>query len=100
VGKRLASVHWGVAGQMAMAWLLTIPAAGLMGAAAWEGSRAFGSGSGFGSLVTGVVAAAVAGLLFRQARRTNVSAHDLDRSHVRPEDEARAAAGAPIAAAA
>jgi hypothetical protein len=27
IGKRLASVQWGTAGQMAGAWLLTIPAA-------------------------------------------------------------------------
>ena len=35
-GRRLASVQWGVAGQMALAWLLTLPAAAVVGAvAAW-----------------------------------------------------------------
>ena len=35
-GQRLATVHWGVAGQMALAWLLTLPAAAVVGAvAAW-----------------------------------------------------------------
>ena len=33
-GRRLASVQWGVAGQMALAWLLTLPAAAAVGAAA------------------------------------------------------------------
>ena len=33
VGRRAAEVHWGVAGQMAMAWLVTIPAAGALAAA-------------------------------------------------------------------
>jgi PiT family inorganic phosphate transporter len=37
VGKRLASVQWGTAGQMASAWLLTIPGAAIIGAAAFEG---------------------------------------------------------------
>ncbi len=34
LGKKLASVHWGVAGQMATAWVITIPAA-----ACWAESR-------------------------------------------------------------
>ena len=33
-GRRLASVQWGVAGQMALAWLLTLPAAAAVGAVA------------------------------------------------------------------
>ena len=33
-GRRLASVQWGVAGQMAVAWLLTLPAAAAVGAVA------------------------------------------------------------------
>jgi len=38
-GRRLASVQWGVAGQMALAWLLTLPAAAIVGAlAAWAAS--------------------------------------------------------------
>lgn len=32
VGKRLAAVHWGVAGRIAVAWLLTLPAAAVVGA--------------------------------------------------------------------
>jgi PiT family inorganic phosphate transporter len=38
LGKRLASVHWGKAGQMASGWVLTIPGAALIGAGAWEGA--------------------------------------------------------------
>jgi len=34
-GRRLASVRWGVAGQMAIAWLLTLPAAAAVGP--WPG---------------------------------------------------------------
>jgi len=88
LGKRLASVHWGVAGQMATAWLFTIPAAALMGAAAWEVSRLFGSHSSAGSVVMALVAVAAAAALFRLAQRNKVSAVDLDRTDVSPEAEA------------
>jgi PiT family inorganic phosphate transporter len=38
-GRRLATVQWSVAGQMAVAWLLTLPAAAVVGAvAAWTAS--------------------------------------------------------------
>ena len=38
-GRRLATVQWSVAGQMAVAWLLTLPAAAAVGAvAAWAAS--------------------------------------------------------------
>jgi len=33
-GRRLASVQWGIAGQMAIAWLMTLPAAAAVGAVA------------------------------------------------------------------
>ena len=33
-GRRLTSVHWGLAGQMAAGWALTLPAAAAVGAAA------------------------------------------------------------------
>jgi PiT family inorganic phosphate transporter len=34
--KRLSAVRWGVAGRMAIAWLLTIPAAGAVAAVCFE----------------------------------------------------------------
>jgi PiT family inorganic phosphate transporter len=94
LGKRLASVHWGVAGQMATAWVFTIPAAGMMGAFAYGVSEVFGKGSVAGSLVIGIIAAAAASVLFRLAQRNNITAADLDRSHVTPEEEARRGAAA------
>jgi PiT family inorganic phosphate transporter len=80
LGKRLASVHWNVAGQMVTAWVLTIPAAGITGGIAWEISRLFGKGSTVGALIIGVAAAVGAFLIYRLARRNNVTAADLDRS--------------------
>ena len=97
-GKRLESVHWGVAGQMAIAWIFTIPAAGAMGAATWEVAHLFGAGSDAGVVVMAVIAAAAAFGLFTLAQRNKVGAHDLDRTGVSPEQEAQigppAAAGA------
>jgi PiT family inorganic phosphate transporter len=33
--KRLSAVRWAVAGNIVVAWFLTLPAAGLVGALAW-----------------------------------------------------------------
>src|SRR5450631_706621 len=72
LGKRLASVHWGMAGQMATAWLFTIPAAGIFGAATWEVARVFGANSSGGTVVMAVLAAAAAAVLFRLAQRNKI----------------------------
>jgi inorganic phosphate transporter, PiT family len=98
LGKKLASVHWGVVGQMATAWVLTIPAAGAMGGLAWEVSRIFGKSSAAGSVVIGALAALVATLIFLRAQRNKIGAKDLDRSHVTPETEAEHSLGGPPAA--
>jgi PiT family inorganic phosphate transporter len=34
IGKRLARVHWGIVGKIAIAWILTLPAAAIVGALA------------------------------------------------------------------
>jgi len=104
LGKKLASVHWGVVGQMATAWVLTIPAAAVMGGVAWEISRIFGRSSAAGSVVIGFLAAVIATMIFQLAQRNKIGAHDLDRSHVTPETEAELALGGkpapPVGAAA
>ena len=43
--KRLSAVRWGVAGSIAAAWVITLPAAGLFGAAAYALASAFGNGA-------------------------------------------------------
>lgn len=42
--KRLSAVRWGVAGNIAVAWMLTLPCSAAAAAAAWGLSRAFGGG--------------------------------------------------------
>jgi PiT family inorganic phosphate transporter len=44
-GKRLSAVRWGVAGNLAMAWVLTLPAAAAIGAATYGFTRIFGTGA-------------------------------------------------------
>ena len=43
--KRLSAVRWGLAGNIAIAWALTIPAAAAVGALTYGLSRIFGSGA-------------------------------------------------------
>jgi inorganic phosphate transporter, PiT family len=92
LGKKLASVRWSVVGQMASAWLFTIPMAGLLGGVAYEISTWFGSGRSVGSVVIAALAAAGAFGLWTLAQRNNVSPADLDRTHFPPEREAEALA--------
>jgi inorganic phosphate transporter, PiT family len=87
VGRRLAGVHWEVAGQMVAAWVFTIPAAGLLAAAAWEISDLFGDGAA-GAIVTALIAAAGAAVLFKLAQRSKVTPDELDRTSGTPEPAA------------
>jgi PiT family inorganic phosphate transporter len=58
-GKRLSAVRWGVAGNILLAWLLTLPAAASIGALTYGLTRIFGTGA-LGPIL---VAVGVAGLL-------------------------------------
>ncbi len=79
LGKRLASVRWGKAGQMAGAWVLTIPGAALIGAGAWKGADLIGAADA-GPVVVAVLAAALAGALYLVTQRAPIRAADLDRT--------------------
>jgi len=87
LGKRMASVHWDVIGQMATAWIFTIPSAAVLGAAAWEISDLFGSSTA-GSVVIAVLSSLAALLIFRLAQRNKITPDELDRTHVTPDAEA------------
>ena len=81
-------VHWKVVRNMVIAWILTLPAAGLMGALAHEGVQVFPSDTS-GVFAIGVVALAIAGSLFYLARRTD---HVTAKNVIEPR-----APGAPVA---
>jgi PiT family inorganic phosphate transporter len=57
--KRLSAVRWGVAGNIVIAWVLTLPAAGAFGAIAYGIANAFGHGA-LGPLLLILVAVAIA----------------------------------------
>ena len=70
VGKRAAEVHWGVAGQMATAWLLTLPAAGVVAGAFYLVTEAIGT-EVTGPAVVSIGAAIAAAALYIQAQRSS-----------------------------
>ena len=73
-GRKLASVQWGVAGQMALAWLFTLPAAAIVGAvAAWLA----GTGT-VGTIVVAVVLIAAAAGHLRRVPAPPVTAHNVN----------------------
>lgn len=75
--KRLSAVRWGVAGNIVAAWVLTLPAAAVMGALTYGVTRIFGTGAA-GPVIVSVLILAGGGLLFarraQQARTTATSA--------------------------
>jgi inorganic phosphate transporter, PiT family len=73
--KRLSAVRWGVAGNIVAAWVLTLPAAALIGALTYGVTRIFGTGA-LGPIVVSAVILAVATLLFvrRAQERSPTSA--------------------------
>jgi PiT family inorganic phosphate transporter len=89
LGKAGGVVHWKVVRNMVVAWILTLPAAGLMGALAHEGVQVFPSDTS-GVVAVGVVALAIAGTLFHLARQTD---HVTSKNVIEPTPHA----GPPIA---
>jgi inorganic phosphate transporter, PiT family len=89
-GRRAGAVHWGVAAEMVVAWLLTLPAAAAFGAlAAWVAAD-----GPLGTLLIGIVLVGAAGFIYRLSRRRPVSADTVnDPAPARPAAvPARAAA--------
>ncbi|MGW3646527.1 anion permease [Streptomyces sp. NPDC000878] len=78
LGRRLAEVRWGVAGRMVMAWLITLPAAALVGGVSAGAVRYGGT---FGTVVVALVAVAVAAGIVLAARRNPVHANNVNETH-------------------
>jgi PiT family inorganic phosphate transporter len=71
LGKKGAEVRWNVAGRMATAWVVTLPAAGVMGAGSYFIANAIG-GTG-GVFVVLVILIAVSSAIYWRSRATRVS---------------------------
>ncbi|CAN5460832.1 inorganic phosphate transporter [soil metagenome] len=72
-GKRVSAVRWGVAGNIVVAWLLTLPAAAAIGAAVYAFSTLFGDGAA-GPVVISLLAMAGSLALFMRRSHTPVLA--------------------------
>jgi len=75
VGRRVP-VRWGVFGRMVVAWVLTLPSAGIVGAVCWFVANAIGGAIGvtviFGVLVFG------AAYMFIRSRRTPITPENVN----------------------
>jgi inorganic phosphate transporter, PiT family len=68
-GKRLSAVRWGVAGNIVVAWLLTLPAAATIGGAAYGLTRIFGTGALGPVLVTLLSLSLIVALFARRSQQ-------------------------------
>ncbi|MEV6067809.1 inorganic phosphate transporter [Nocardia sp. NPDC052001] len=76
LGKPGAEVRWGVMGRMALAWLFTLPLAGLVGALCWFIADLFGGLSGV--LVDFALLIAVSGYIYLRSRRNPVGTDNVN----------------------
>ncbi len=88
VGRPGAQVRWRVAGRMFLAWLITLPAAAVVGALMWAIGHLIGGLSGAITIVVLLVAASAA--MWWRSRRLPVDHHNVndDWSATTPPDPA------------
>ena len=77
LGKKGNPVNWGVAAKMLVAWLVTFPAAGMVGALAC----ALAKTGVWGTVATVVIAVCVALIIFRLSMRNPVNSSNVNDSH-------------------
>jgi PiT family inorganic phosphate transporter len=68
-GKRVSAVRWGVAGNIMLAWLLTLPAAAAIGALTYGLSSIFGGGALGPVLISVVALSLVVAAFLRRSRQ-------------------------------
>jgi PiT family inorganic phosphate transporter len=67
--KRLSAVRWGVAGNIVVAWILTLPAAACIGALTYGVTQLFGTGAVGPIVVTSLILIGATVLFVRRAQR-------------------------------
>ena len=95
LGRKNADVRWGVAGRMAIAWVITLPCAGLVGGLVWLMAHVIGSNT---SDIVGVLAAfavllVLSSWIFIRSRKAPV-----DSSNVNDEWDENATSPEPASA--
>ncbi|MGC3994158.1 MAG: inorganic phosphate transporter [Propionicimonas sp.] len=86
LGRKGATVRWGVAGRMGLAWLTTLPLAGLVGAAMWFVGHLIGGPAG-AFVVFGIMALAAL-FMWWQSRANRISHHNVNDEWVDEKDQA------------
>jgi PiT family inorganic phosphate transporter len=76
MGRPGAEVRWSVLGRMVVAWVFTLPLAGLAGAICWALAHLIGGLAGV--LVVFAILVAMAGLIYLRSRRTPVHAANVN----------------------
>ena len=76
VGRPGAQVRWRVALRMVIAWVITLPAAALVGAIMWWIGNLVGGA--FGGILMFVVLIALATFIYIRSRRSSVGAHNVN----------------------
>jgi PiT family inorganic phosphate transporter len=76
VGRPAGEVRWRVAGRMVLAWLITLPAAGLVGALMWWVGDLIGGLAG--AVVVFLVLLASAAAMWLRSRRVPVDEHNVN----------------------
>jgi PiT family inorganic phosphate transporter len=67
--KRLSAVRWGVAGNIVVAWVLTLPGAAVIGAATYLVTRLFGTGAAGPIIVSTLIVIGTVFLFVRRAQQ-------------------------------
>lgn len=93
LGKKGSKVNWGVAGKMLIAWIVTFPAAGIVGALAC----ALAKTSVWGTVAVAFIACAVAFIIWRLSRRNPINSANVNE---RADVKINANSGAKTVAAA
>jgi inorganic phosphate transporter, PiT family len=75
VGRRVP-VRWGVFGRMVVAWVLTLPTAGIAGALCWFVAN--GIGGALGVIVVSAILVASATFMFLRSRRTAINPENVN----------------------
>ena len=76
VGKKGATVRWSVAGRMAVAWIVTLPSAGLVGALSYYVADIIGGAAG--AVAIFLILVALAGYMYWRAQQQKVDANNVN----------------------
>jgi inorganic phosphate transporter, PiT family len=96
VGKPGAQVRWGVAGRMALGWLVTLPVAAVVGAICYFIAHALKAGNGLlGVVVVFLILVALSGYIYLRSRKDAVHADNVNDEWVDTEASDAAATRTP-----